>query len=222
MGLKEKLRATKAREKEKMKDMTFKKKAEYIAGNWWLEILAVLVSLAVIAGGIYMIWHSTRDRILFVAAVDAAMTEAERDAFAREFKDYLGNTKRSDLVMIDTNVPSLGVVDMEENMVSEIMSYQQKSMTLIGTGLLDAYVCPEVYVEFLNSYNDLEDAAVILGPELAAQYADRMAMDGKALVLSEEAAAYFHAEYAPAYLVFTCNNHFPDVTRQFARFCLEK
>ena len=77
-------------------------------------------------------------------------------------------------------------------------------------------------MDYLLSYDDLDKAANVMGGELAETYADRIALDGYAVDLSGTAAAEtVGVEYENCYLVFTYNNHFPEVTRAFARYLLE-
>lgn len=220
--LKQKWQALMTTEKEKIKDMTFQKKVEYIAGNWWLEIFGVCVAIAVIIGCGVMIYNSCKERILYFAVTDVSLSSEKCDAIAKDFKDYIGNTNRMDQVIIDAQVSSLGTTDYETVHTSEIVDHQQKSMILIGTGLLDAYICTEAYVDYLIDYNDLDLVENVVDTETLAAYGDRIALDGHALVLSEEAAELFNVEYRPAYLVFTYNNHHPDVTQAFARYLMEK
>ena len=68
----------------------------------------------------------------------------------------------------------------------------------------------------------MDTIANIIGEELTNQYADRLTENGYALRLSPEAAAYFGVKYEECYLVFTYNNHFPEVTPMFAKFVMEK
>ena len=222
MKLKEKWQALVAREKEKTKNMTFKQKVEYVAENWWAEIVAVLVAIALLFGAGYMIVNACKDHILYFGIVDASLTEEECQTISADFKAYLGNTKKLDVVTIDSQISSLGALDMETTSVPEAMDHQQKSMILIGTGLLDAYICPQRYVEYLKSYDDLDTVENIIGAELAGKYAEFITEDGYAMELSAEKAAMFGVEYEPCYLVFTYNNHFPEVTMAFAQYLFEE
>ena len=221
--LKQKWNDLVATEKEKMKNMTFRKKAEYIAGNWWVEIVIVIAVIAMVIGAGRMIYSACKDRILYFAVTDVSMTQEECQAIAADFKNYMGNTNRMEEVVIDSQVSSLGTTSYETVHTAEIVDHQQKSMILIGTGLLDAYICPEVYVEYLLEYNDLDKVENVVDAETLAAYGDRVALDGYALTMTDSAADMFNIRYdEPAYLVFTYNNHYPDVTAAFARYILEK
>lgn len=223
MSIRQKWKDLVAREKEKTKNMTFKKKVEYVAGNWWAEILVALVAVAVTVGIGNMIYNSCKDHILYLAVVDVSLPEEECAAITEDFKAYIGDTKPMHVVTMDTQVSSLGVMPTDTPVMPEATDDQQKSIILVGTGLVDAYICPEVYLDYLRGCDDLEKVSNIMGPELTAEYAHRMAKDGYALDLTgTEAAALFGAEYEPCYLVFTYNNHFPEVTQAFARYLLEK
>lgn len=223
MSIKQKWKDLVARENEKTKNMTFKKKVEYIAGNWWAEILVTFVAIGVIIGLGNMIVNSCKDHILYFAVVDVSLSEEECTAITEDFEAYIGDTNPMKVVTMDSQVSSLGIMPTDTPVMPEATDDQQKSMILIGTGLVDAYICPEVYVDYLRGCDDLEKAANIMGPELAEKYAERITKDGYAIDLTgTEAAAMFAAEYEPCYLVFTYNNHFPEVTQAFARYLLEK
>lgn len=225
MSLKEKWTALVAREKEKTKNMTFKKKVEYIAGNWWAEILCVLAAIGVVVGCGAMIFNTFKDRILYFAVVDVSLSEEECQTILDDFETYIGNTSPMKIVDMDPYVSSLGALPTDTAIMPEASDDQQKSLLLIGSGLLDAYICTQEYAEFLLGYDDLDKAENVLGPELAEQYADRITMDGHAVDLTgTDAAAMFGVGYEPCYLVFTPNhvNHFPEVVQSFAQYLLEK
>ena len=125
--------------------------------------------------------------------------------------------------IIDSQVSSLDTTSCETVHTAEIVDHQQKSMILIGTGLLDAYICPEVCVEHLLEYNDLDEVENVVDAETLAAYGGRVAQDGYALTLTESAADMFDIRYdEPADLIFAYNHHYPDVTAAFARCILEK
>lgn len=222
MTLKQKWQNLIAAEKEKTKDMTFQKKVEYVAGNWWAEILITLVAIGMVIGIGSMIYNACKDRILYFSIVDVSLSEEECQAITDDFNAYIGNTSPMKMVVLDAQVSSLGTTDYDTVHVPEIVDHQQKSMTLIGTGLLDAYICPKAYVDYLRSYDDLDKAANIMGEELAEKYAERITLDGYAVDISgTEAAEAMGVGYDECYLVFTYNNHFPEVTQAFARYLLE-
>lgn len=223
MSIRQKWKDLIAREKEKTKDMDFKTKVEYVAGNWWAEILITLVVIGMVVGIGTMIYNSCKDRILYFAIVDVSLSEEECQTIADDFNAYIENTNPMKEVILDTQVSSLGTTDYNTVHVPEIVDHQQKSMILIGTGLLDAYICPKEYVDYLQNYDDLDMVANVMGEELARQYADRIALDGYAVDLSgSQAAKAMGVGYDECYLVFTYNNHFPEVTKSFAKYLLEK
>lgn len=217
--LKERWCALVAREREKTKDMTFKKKVQYVAGNWWMEIFGVLVAIGVICALVYFIDSKTNTRLLYLAVTDVVLEEQQSKDNCAAFKEYIGDTKRKHVVMADTNVSTRGAI-LEE--IPEDTDDQQKSMILIGTGLVDAYICREEYVDYLLSYDDLAELDQVLTPEQMAAYGEYAVSDYALCLDGTPAAEQWNVQYAPCYLVFTHNNHFPEVTRAFADFCFGK
>ena len=216
--LAERWRKLLAAEREKTKDMTFRKKAEYIAGNWWAEILGVLIALGVLASFVYMIDSKTNTRLLYLVVTDVTVEEQQSKDNCAAFKAYLGDDKRKHVVMADTNVSTRGAMEAE---ISEAYDDQQKSMILLGTGLVDAYICREEYVDYLLSYDELLPLDEVLSPEQMRAYADAAVSDYALCLDGTDAAAQWNVQYAPCYLVFTQNDHFPEVTRAFADYCLQ-
>lgn len=205
------------RERSKMQGMTFWKKVEYLAGNWWLEAFGVCVAIAVIVFATLGIINANKTRILYLAVVDVSVPQEQNEGNCRAFKEFLGDNSWDHLVMVDANVLSLGGND---DASEPAFDYQQKSMILIGTGLVDAYICPASYVDYLRSYDEIVPLSSVLTDEQLARYADRI--DGDAIDLTgASGAAAWNAYYEPVYLVVTGSAHFPEVVRSFVDFSLQ-
>ena len=207
-----------AQEKEKTRDMTFRKKLEYFIGYYKVEAFIVLVVLALIAGGIYAVDNMTNTRILYVAVADSEANLEQNLQFAQSFKDYVGNTRRKDKVSIDSNLSVLGT---NEDEFSEFYEYHEKSIVLLGAGIVDVYVCEKAYVDFLEEYKDVLPIREALGEELSAKYADRLDGD-RAVEIPKKAAEEMGVSYEPCYLVYSKSVHYPEVARSFAQFLMEK
>lgn len=216
--MKNRWKAFVAREREKTKDMTFKKKVEYIAGNWWAEIFGIILAIVVVAVLLYFLDNKTNTRLLYLVVTDVNVEEQQSRDNCADFKAYYGDTKRKHVIMADTNVSTRGAIDAE---IAEGYDDQQKSMILIGTGLVDAYICREEYVDYLLSYNDLMPLKEALTPEQLEKYSDYVASDYALRIDGTAATEDWNVQYAPCYLVFTWNNHFPEVTQSFADYCIE-
>ena len=225
MSIKQKWNDLVAREKEKTKNMTFKQKVEYVAENWWFEIIGTLVLLGVAVGCGILIYNSCKEHILYFGVVDVSMSEKECRQIEKDFKEYIENDDPMEVIYMESQISSLGVAESTDDLIPEITDEQQKSTILIGTGLIDAYICPEVYVDYLLEWEDLDTVANVMDAETVSQYSERITKDGYAFDLTGTAAAeLFHVKYEPCYLVFTYNsaNHSPEVTQAFARYLLEK
>ena len=206
-----------AREKAKMRDMTFWKKVEYLAGNWWLEAFGVCLAIAVITFATIGIINANKTRILYFVVTDVEIAQEQSDENCRAFKAYLGDTRWDHLVMADTNVSSLGASD---DASEPAFDYQQKSMILIGSGLVDAYICSKPYAEYLRSYDEILPLSEVLTDEQLSRYADRI--DGDVMELTgTSAAAAWNANYEPVYLVVSGSMHFPEVVQSFVDFCMQ-
>ncbi len=207
-----------AQEKEKTKDMTFRKKLEYFVSYYKVEAFIVLVVLLLIAGGIFAIDNMTNTRILYIAVSDSEANLEQNLQFAEQFKEYIGNTRRKDKVSVDSNLSVLGTNEDEFN---EFYEYHEKSMVLLGAGIVDVYVCEKAYVDFLETYEDIQPIREALGEELSAKYADRL--DGnRAIQIPQKAAEEMGISYEPCYLVYSKSVHYPEVARSFAQFLMEK
>lgn len=220
-NLKEKWNTTRAREKEKMANMTFKQKVSYIFTAWGLEIVVGLVVIIMIGFGIYLIDNATNTHILTVAIVDSELSEEKIDTFAAEFKDYMGNGKRKEVISVEANIPSeSGTREVLEDYY--LLEMQQFGLTLAASGAMDCYIATESYMEFLKGYEVLVPAKDILGAELAGEYASLTTQDGLGIRLSEGAEDYFCLEDGDYYLVYMLSAHYPEVIRSFTRFVMEK
>lgn len=207
------------REKDKLRDMTFKKKVEYIAGNWWLEIFGVALAIAVLWFAVTSIINAQKTNVLFLAAVDVNVSAAQYDKNCADFKAYIGDDRWDHMVSADTNVPSLGALEVVGDDVTE---FQQKSMVLIGSGLVDVYICPQMYVDYLLNYEELLPLSEVLTDAQLTQYGERLTLDGYALLLGGTSGAKaWNVGYKPAYLVVTNSMHYPDVVRAFVDFSMQ-
>ena len=210
------------REKEKLKNMTTRQKIEYFVTYYKVEAFSVLLVIGIIVFTVHSISSLSNKSIVYLGLVDATMSEEQYDRFTSEFKAYVGDTDKKHFVTLDYPIYSSGAI-VPEDIYNSDTSYQQKSMLLLGSGVVDAYLCPEVYVQYLLVNEDLAPVREILGDELTEQYADLLDLDGYALrVDPAKLESSFILRYEPVYLVFTNNNHFPEVTRALAPFLLDE
>lgn len=206
-------------EREKMQGMSATKKLEYLLTNWWLEAFGVLIALGVIAFAIYAIWSAGRVKMLYLAVTDVAITEPQIVENCDAVRQAVGDTDGSHVYTADANLSTRGVA---EEVSMEAYDYQQKALTLVGTGLVDAYLCTRAYADFLLDYDDLSPLREVLTPEQMARYADRIVDDYAISIDGTVGAEAWGVEYEPAYLVLTRNVHFPDVVRTFVDLTLEQ
>lgn len=219
---KEKWTALRRREKEKMKDMTFRQKAQYISTAWGLEIVVGLLVIIVLGFGIYFLDNATNTRILTFAIVDSDLDKDEVNAIKADFKAYLGNDRRKDVVLVEPNLSSRGASNEEAETIQDYEE-QQAALTVAMSGSMDCYLATEKYVKFLD-YNDiLTPAENVLGSELMEKYAHLIALDGLALKIDSAAAKeYFDLPEEDCYLVYTVTASYPKVVRAFTEFVLSK
>lgn len=209
------------RVREATRDMTTREKIDYFVTYYKVEAFVVLLCIGIVAFTAHSISSLSNESILYLGLVDATMTEEQCDRFAADFKAYVGDTDKKHFVTLDYPIYSSGAI-VPEDIYNSDTTYQQKSMLLLGSGVVDAYLCPEVYVNYLLVNEDLAPISEILGEEMASRYADQLALDGYAIrVDPEQLSARLIMQYEPVYLVFTNNNHFPEVTRALAPFLLE-
>ena len=214
-----KLSDTFRREKEKMQGMTFRKKVEYLIGNWWLEAFGIIVAIAVVAFLINSGINASKTHLLYLAVVDVELSGEQNESNCAAFKAYIGDDQWQHVISADTNVSSLGGTEVVNE---DVTDYQQKSMILIGTGLVDAYICPERYVDFLLEYDELLPLEEVLDETQLAEYVDRIGEDGYTLLLDGTSGAQaWNVGYEPSYLVVTRSMHFPAVVRSFVDFTLQ-
>ncbi len=222
-NLKQTWQETKVRESAKLKNMTFREKARYIFENWSLEIIVAITAVALIVVAIVWSDNATDKYILSVALVDSEMDGKQMDSIKKDFKSYLGDKARKNVVGIEGNLASVGgTVDVVDDYF--IYEHQQTSIMLIMSGAMDCYLCPKSYVEFLMDCDGLVSVADALGEETAARYADAVDLDGMALrVDSQTAKDYFN--YLPdgeMYLVYTVSIHYPEVVCRFTDFVFSR
>ena len=210
-----------AREKEKTKGLTFRKKAEYFFTYYRVEAFGVLVALCLIAGLVYVVNARSNVQILAVGFVDTTSNLANNEKLAKEFKEYIGNTDRKERIYIDSNLSACWMDEKDKGEYSQYYEYQEKSALMVGAGMMDAYLCTLAYADYLEDMEDLLPVSKALGPKLCEAYADQIT-DDRALLLPKGAAEACGFEYEPVYLVFSKSVHYPDVVRSFAQFLMEK
>lgn len=222
-SLREKWRVIKATESAKMKNMTFREKVEYIFGNWSLEIVAAITAVVLIAVAIVWADNTTDKHILSFGIVDSELDGKHMDAIKADFKDYVGDKSRKNVVDIEGNLVSAGgtVEAVDDYFIYE---HQQTNIMLIMSGTMDCYLCPKSYVQFLIDCEGLLPVADALDKETAAKYSDVIDLDGMALRVDSQAAKdYFH--YLPEeemYLAYTVTIHYPEVVSRFTDFVFSK
>jgi hypothetical protein len=222
MSLKEKWLALKEREAKKMENMTFKQKVQYITGNWGLEIVVAITVLAVAILGIYMLDNATNVHIITVGLVDTDLTEKEMDVIRKDFKAAVSSKSRKEVVSLEPNIASFGGT-LEEVDDYFVYENQQQSILLVMSGVVDCYLCPQSYVDFLKECDVLMSVKDAIGEELAAKYASAATEDGLALrVTSEAAEEYFTLQQEENFLVFTTTPAIPEMVREFTTFVMEK
>ena len=223
-NLKENWRQLRIREGAKMQNMTFREKVEYILQNWGLEIVAILTGIALLVVGAFFLDNSTNNFIISMGLVDTEMDGDRMDEIKADFKAYLGDTARKNVVGIEANLASAGgTVEVVDDYF--IYEHQQTSLMLINSGTIDCYLCPESYVKFLQDCDAVLPVKEALGEEKAAQYSGALALDGNALLVSSKTAKDYFGylpEDEPMYLVYTICIHYPDVERHFTDFVMSK
>jgi len=222
-SLREKWRVTKATESAKMKNMTFREKAEYIYENWSFEIIVAIAAVVLIVVAIVWADNTTDKHILSLGIVDSELDGKQMDSIKADFKNYVGDKSRKNVVDIEGNIISAGgtVEEVDDYFIYE---HQQSSIMLIMSGAMDCYLCPKSYVDFLIDCEGLLPVADALDKETAAKYSDAVDLDGMALrVDSQTAKDYFH--YLPEdemYLVYTVTIAYPNVVSRFTDFVFSK
>jgi len=200
--------------------MTFKRKAQYISTAWGLEIIIGLVVIIMIGFGIYLIDNATNTHILTVGIVDSDLSEEEIDAFTVDFKKYMGNTKRKEVISVEANIPSAsGTTEALDDYY--LLEMQQFGLTLAASGVMDCYIVTENYMEFLKGYEVLMPVKDAL-ESVAGEYASLTTEDGLGIRISEGAEDYFCLKDGDYYLVYMLSAHYPDVIQAFTRFVMEK
>ena len=201
--------------------MTTRQKIEYFVTYYKVEAFSVLLVIGIIIFTVHSISSLSNESILYLGLVDASMSEEQYERFTTDFKAYVGDTNKKHFVTLDYPIYSSGAI-VPEDIYNSDTSYQQKSMLLLGAGVVDAYLCPEVYVEYLLVNEDLAPIREILGDDLTDKYADLLDLDGYAIRVDPALLeSRVILRYEPVYLVFTNNNHFPEVTRELAPFLLD-
>ena len=223
--IRDKWKTTRAREKEKMKDMTWKEKLQYISSAWGLEIVVGLTAVLLVVGSIKLIDNATNAHILTFAVVDSDLSEGRVKTIKQDFKKYLGDTERKNVVSAEVNIDSMGgTLEEVPSSNSHLSQQQEVSITLAVAGTIDCYLAPRKYVDFLKECEVLCSVEEALGEFAASRYSQYITEDGMALLVESEAAKeYFSFPVEEdMYLAFTVSIHYPEVTASFADFVMEK
>ena len=209
-----------ATEKEKTKNMTGKEKLSYFATYYKLEAFCVLLVIALIAFAVRSCIYLGKECVMYLGIVDTYMSSDDYNRFCDDFMKFVDDPDKSHYMTLDTTIYKSGTI-IPEDVYNTDTTYQEKTMLLLGSGLVDAYICPDLYVEYLLVNEDLATVEETLGDVKREVYQERLAYDGHAIRLDPEwLSDYVSIGYEPVYLVFTYNNHFPEVTKALAEFII--
>lgn len=210
-------------EKEKLSTMTIGGKLGYLWTYYkiWLLVLILAVGLGKFLWDIYD--GSKNNPILYITVANAGMSDTT--ALSADFKEYLENDNKRDLVEVSSNLSfTSSQADEVTKGYSTQMEYASKAafVTSLGSQTMDVLIGP---VEMYEEYKDQDiflDLRELLTQEQLEQAT--LTQDGLALTFQEQPAVIqdMGLEYEPVYVAVAANAPHREMVQTYLTYLLEQ
>lgn len=159
--------------REKMKNMSFKQKIDYLWTYYKIWLLVPLI-VGVIINVAYSAYRAGQENIL-VSAVVIGAGNCDTEGFESGLKKYMNKTGKNDKIILQTNIVD-GELTPDTTTVLT---------TLIGAAAADVFVCPENVYEHFSNQRAFADMNEVLGNS-EEQYSNvRLSAKGDALIIRD-------------------------------------
>ena len=198
-------------ELQKLKDLSWRKRMEYLWTYYRYLILVALAVILVICTGVTMFQNQQRTQLLSIAIIDA---NPDKITAIEELKEnllpYMGQKDKHDEVFIDTAASS---VDTEENTAKLVMVMSAVSDT-------DVVVCNQAVYDKFRDESIFVDWKELLGDEYNKYeaYMTDGIIDLSRMEKWEEGG---YTSYSPAYLCVLKKSEHLKQARSFLDYFLE-
>ena len=155
-------------ETKKLKDMPFKKKAEYIWEYYKIHIIGTIAAIILICVFIHDWRENKRPVYLDAVIINSDIAYYDDNPIRDDFVKYAGIDTKAYNLQIDTGFV---ISDTQNDQMSMINT--EKLMALFAAGDLDVVIGPDDIIDSygaLNAYMDLTD---VLTPELKKELEDK-------------------------------------------------
>jgi len=137
MTIKERLQ----NEKKKLKELSFKKKIEYIWDYYKPIMLGIILGITLISVIVQMVINISKEDVLYVASINAMTHTEENFPFVEGFKEYANIDEKKQVVTVDT---SLRLNYASEEMDEYYMNSAMKLAAIIAARQLDVMLMEEI------------------------------------------------------------------------------
>jgi hypothetical protein len=153
MTIKERLQ----NEKKKLKELSFKKKIEYIWDYYKPIMVGIILTITLVSVIIQMAINISKEDVLYIATINSVTQMEENFPFVEGFKEYAAIDERKQVVTVDTSLMlNYESEDMDEYYMSAVM----KLAAIIAARQLDVMLMEEsVYNRHLydGTFYDLHE-----------------------------------------------------------------
>lgn len=157
-------------ESAKLKQLSFKKKIEYIWEYYKLWILSITISLIFIISIVITITkNSSENSILYAAFLNTTLSSEENTSLDEDFIKYIGLTDTSKYLTLDLTMN----IDRESNDLYS-MNSNQKLVALIATTEIDVIISDEDNFLSLVSNGGYHDLEKILPTDMLEKYSSSL------------------------------------------------
>ena len=168
MSLKEIMHNNLQKEKKKLKEMTFKKKCEYIWEYYKVHIIVTLIFILFSSSLGYSIYQNVKyDDILTSAIINNSMSDENRNYISNGFAEYYELDKESETILFDDTFH----IDLDTPNESTYAS-TQKFAAMVAAKSMDTTIAD---ISFFENYADegtFYDLSTLLPEDLYAQVED--------------------------------------------------
>lgn len=157
-------------EKQKLSEMNFKEKVEYLKNYYLAKTAIILITLFFIVYLAYSILSPKSETVLYGAIINYALSEDKATAVQTDFSKYLNLDEKKHNILLDTTF----YLGNNQDTSQYTMSSQQKLSTYIFAGEIDFIIAPESVMNNYASIGYLDKLTNILPTNLNSELKDSM------------------------------------------------
>lgn len=154
-------------EKQKLKEMTFKEKLEYLNTYYRNKTIAIIAATIFVLYFLYTILTPKPETVLYSAVINYAMSEAQAATLQEEFGNYLDISDKEN-ILIDTSF-YLGTAD-DVNQIT--MTNDEKLQVYLFSSDIDIIIAPESSFAKYASFDFFDKISDQLPTDLISKLAD--------------------------------------------------